>query len=200
MLKKFIDGIIFGLGFAVAFVIIGSLGLAYVVPRMLESTVTKTKEPKFANPTEARVIQATPNVAEPDKKEEFSFFKNSGERMNIPAGGGILAMAPVDTPAGSTRPCTYQLWLTESSLWQIRTIEGRAEIEKLTRPENATVKDLDRLMHEKLGMMARQSTMTVQGEEIKGLKSGTSWRDQSLNGKLSLTVEGVVFVLPNPYK
>ena len=42
--------------------------------------------------------------------------------------------------------------------------------------------------------------MTVSDIEINNLKSnGESWRDESLNGALKITVEGVVFVLPNPY-
>jgi hypothetical protein len=42
--------------------------------------------------------------------------------------------------------------------------------------------------------------MTVSEVDIQKLRStGTSWRDDSLNGKLSITVDGIVFLIPNPY-
>jgi hypothetical protein len=165
----------------------------------MESVTTETRVPKFESPTDAQV--ATPDPSAAKRNREFSFFKRSEDRMQVPKGGGILAMAPMSTPAGAKRPSTYQLWLTESALWQIRTTEDKAQIERLTRPENATADDLDRLMREKLGPGAHKGTMTVSDTEIQALKSaGSSWRDKSLNGKMSITVEGVVFVLPNPYE
>jgi hypothetical protein len=55
-------------------------------------------------------------------------------------------------------------------------------------------------MHKSLGFAAGQSTMTVSAEELSRLKSsGDSSRDKSLNGKLKISTEGVVFVQPNPY-
>ncbi|MGH8613786.1 MAG: hypothetical protein ACREYF_17650, partial [Gammaproteobacteria bacterium] len=87
-----------------------------------------------------------------------------------------------------------------SKLWQIRTAEDRVEIEELPYPENASVADLDKLMHKNLGVGARQSTMTVAAEDMRNVRStGRSSRDDSLNGKLRISVDGVVFVQPNPY-
>src|SRR5258708_19772843 len=108
--------------------------------------------------------------------------------MKIPEGGGVLAMALTTTTPGAKRPSTYQLWLTESVLWQIRTTEDKAQIERLTRPENATADDLDRLMREKLGPGPHKSTMTVSDTAIQTLKSaGTSWRDKNVDGEMSVT-------------
>jgi hypothetical protein len=43
--------------------------------------------------------------------------------------------------------------------------------------------------------------MTISETEINNIKSsGGSWRDDTLNGKLQITVEGVIFILPNPYE
>ena len=113
---------------------------------------------------------------------------------------GILALVPVSTPAGEDRPRTYQLWLTEKALWQVRTTGDKAQSEPLARPENANVEHLDRLVREKLGSTARKSMMTVSEVDIQKLRStGTSWRDDSLNGKLSISVDGIVFLIPNPY-
>lgn len=199
MLKKFLEGMVFGSGFAIAFVLVGAIGMSFVMPRLITSFTTETKQPEFENPREAKVVE--PNSSTTPERKEFSFFKNSGERMKIPPGGGILSMSPVTTAKSSKRPSTYQLWLTDSRLWQIRTTEEKAEIEELPYPKNASVNDLDKLMSEKLGIASRQSTMTVSPEEIARLKSsGSSLRDETLNGKLKISVEGVVFVVPNPYE
>jgi len=201
MFKKFLDGVVFGGGFAFAFVAlwtIWTLGMSYFMPRILESSVTTTKEPEFKKPVDAQIVSPPPGGA-PENKD-FSFFKHSAGRMKIPEGGGILAMSPMNAAQGSKRPSTYQLWLTESKLWQIRTIDEKAEIEELPRPANATVTDLDNLMRKSLGFAARQSTMTVSADELGSLRSGGgSSRDDTLNGKLRISVEGVVFVQPNPY-
>ena len=172
--------------------------MSYFMPRIMESALTTTKEPEFKKPVDAQVVSPTPGGTRENK--DFSFFKHSADRMKIPQGGGILAMSPMNTVKGATRPSTYQLWLTESKLWQIRTVEEKVEIEELPYPENASVTDLDSLMRKSLGFAARQSTMTVSAEELSKLRStGESWRDDSLNGKLRISVEGVVFVQPNPY-
>ncbi|HKQ23273.1 MAG TPA: hypothetical protein VJT81_02380 [Burkholderiales bacterium] len=201
MLKKFLDGLIFGFGFAIALAAlwtVWSVGMAYVMPRILDSALTTTREPEFKNPVDAQIVEPAPDGAL--EKKDFSFFKHSKERMKIPEGGGILAMSPMDTVNGSKRPSTYQLWLTDSKLWQIRTVEDKAEIEALPYPANASVTDLDKLMRKSLGFAARQSTMTVSADELGRLKStGGSSHDDSLNGKLRISVEGVVFFQPNPY-
>lgn len=198
MLKRFIDGLLFGSGFAIAFVAIWTIAMSFVIPRMMDSVTTTTKQPEFKNPKEAQI--ADPAPASAPESREFSFFKHSGERMKIPQGGGILSMSPMETARGSKRPSTYQLWLTESKLWQIRTVEEKVEIEELPYPKNAGVSDLDNLMRKSLGFGARQSTMTVSADNLGRLKStGESWQDDSLNGKLRISVEGAVFVQPNPY-
>jgi hypothetical protein len=171
-----------------------------VMPRLVESYPPhlETREPEFRNPSDAQIAAPTPGMA--TEKREFSFFKHSKDRMQVPPGGGILAMSPMNTDQGSKRPSTYQLWMTESKLWQIRTIEEKAEIEELPYPKDASVADLDKLMHKNLGFGARQSSMTVSAHEVSSLKTtGDSSRDETLNGKLRISVEGVVFVQPNPY-
>jgi hypothetical protein len=197
MLRKFFNGFLFGTGFGIAFVVIWVVGVIYLLPKALE---TSHKEPTFENPQSAVIAEPDPSLA-PKSSREFSFFKDSENRMKIPENGGILSMSPTSTPAAAGRPNTYQLWLTHTELWQIRTVDDKTEIEKLPYPDGASVKTLDSLMHKNLGFAARQSTMTISDTEINKLKlSGESWREDSLNGKLKITVEGVVFILPNPYK
>jgi hypothetical protein len=198
MLRKFLEGLVFGCGFAIACVVILTIGMSLVMPRMIASSTTSTRQPEFNNPTEARVVDPAPAGA--TQKRDFNFFKHSGRRMEIPRGGGILAMSPMNTPQGSKRPSTFQLWLTDSKLWQIRTVEEKVEIEQLPYPEKAGVTDLDNLMHKSLGFGAQQSKMTVSADELSRLKTtADSSHDDTLNGKLRISTEGVVFVQPNPY-
>ena len=198
MLKRFLNGIVFGSGFAIAFVLVGAVAMNYVLPRLITSAITETKQPDFKNPKEVEVIQPVPTSSQETK--DYSFF-NSGGRLEIPSGGGILSMSPVSTEKDSKKPSTYQLWLTESKLWQIRTNEEKVEIEELPYPKNASISNLDQIMSEKLGGASRQSSMTVSPETIAMLKStGRCDRDKSLNGELKISVEGVVFVAPNPYE
>lgn len=198
MLKKFTDGLIFGAGFGIALAAILCAWIVFVLPRALDTLVSSShKTPQFDNPKQAEVFQPDPSIT---AKKDFSFFKDKGERMQIPFHGGILAMSPMQTPSNAKRPSTYQLWLTENSLWQIRTTEDKVEIEPLARPQDANVESLDKLMNEKLGLSARQSTMTISDREIESLKSSAEGAiDSALNGKMTLSKEGVVFVLPNAF-
>ena len=195
MLKKFINGLVFGTGFGIAFFVIWALGVGYLLPKMLE---TSHKVPTFENPRIAEVAKADSSLA-PKSSKEFSFFK--GHQMEIPENGGILSISPSSAPEDGQRPNTYQLWLTHSELWQIRTVGEKTELEKLPYPDEASVKTLNSIMYKNLGISARQSTMTITENEINKLKSsGESFRDVALNGKKMITVEGVVFVLPNLHK
>ena len=197
MLKKFTDGLIFGSGFAVALIIILSLGIIFVLPKALDTlSPAHPKAPEFKNPKPAEAF-----IPEPSANKDFSFFKPDGERMKIPSFGGILSMSVMQSPPDAKRPSTYQLWLTETSLWQIRTIEDKVEIEALDRPQDANADILDKLMSEKMGSSGRQGgTTTISSSEIQLLKSGSgASRDSTLNGKLTLSKEGVVFVYPNNY-
>jgi hypothetical protein len=198
VLSKFLHGLAFGAGLALAFGTVWILWMCFVVPRVMESFVADPGAPRFGNPADAQAVAPDPGAAKRDR--EFNFFKHGKSRMEIPRGGGILALVPVSTPAGEDRPRTYQLWLTEKGLWQVRTNADKAQGEALARPENASVEDLDRLVREQLGSTARKSMMTVSEVDIHRLRStGTSWRDDSLNGKLNITVDGIVFLIPNPY-
>jgi hypothetical protein len=198
VLSRFLHGLAFGAGLALAFGTVWVLWMCFVVPRVMESFVADAKAPRFENPTDAQAAAPDPGALKRDR--DFDFFKHGKSRMEIPQGGGILALVPVSTPAGEDRPRTYQLWLTEKGLWQVRTNGDKAQSEPLARPENADVEHLDRLVRDKLGSTGRKSMMTVSEVDIQKLRStGTSSRDDSLNGKLSITVDGIVFLIPNPY-
>jgi hypothetical protein len=60
---------------------------------------------------------------------------------------------------------------------------------------------VDAIILDQVGWRGRQSAMTVSASDIAILKSGEHpRRDSSLNGDLMISVEGVVFVIPNPYE
>jgi hypothetical protein len=200
MLRKILDGALFGVGFAVAAMVVWLISTMVVMPWMWESrhTTLVTRDPEFSKPVEAKIAGPKPGAA--IERKEYSFFKHSKDRMQVPPGGGILAMSPMSTVQGSKHPSTYQLWMTESKLWQIRTTEEKAEIEELPYPKEGGVENLDKLMRKNLGFGARQSTMTVSEFDVGSLKrAGETARDETLNGKLRISVEGVVFIQPNPY-
>lgn len=104
MLRKFLGGLIFGAGLAISVVAVWGISMCFVLPRVMDPVATETRVSKFENPTDAQV--ATPDPSAGISQREFSFFKRSEDRMQVPGGGGILAMAPMSTSAGATRPGT----------------------------------------------------------------------------------------------
>ncbi len=200
LLKRFLDGLAFGAGLAVAFGvlwIVWTMSFSYLLPKFMGDSSAPPEEPEFEHPVPARLVE--PAVPNPTNRE-YSFFRHPTEPMAIPEGGGLLAMAPVATPEGAKRPSTFQLWLTEAAFWQVRTTEDQIEVERLPYPRNASARDVDRVMEEQLGAFAEQSAMTVSEDTLRDLRAtGQTWRDDHLNGTLSVTEEGVVLVLPSPY-
>lgn len=200
MLRKLLDGALFGTGFAIAFMVVWIGATMYAMPWVMETRFSQPegKEPEFRQPRQAQVAAPKPGPAAENR--EFSFFKHGRSRMEIPQGGGVLSMSPMTTAKGAKRPSTYQLWLTEAKLWQIRTTEEKVEVEELPYPKADAVAELTNLMQKNLGFRAQQSSMTVSEFDVGSLKrTGHTDRDETMNGKMKITVEGVVFILPNPY-
>src|SRR5258708_39419994 len=113
MPKKFLEGVVFGGGFALAFVaiwMIWTFGMTYFMPRIMGSSFT-TNEPEFKKPVEAQDASPAP-VGLPESKD-FNFFKPSADRTKSPQGGGVLALSPMNTAKCSKRPSTYPLLLPE---------------------------------------------------------------------------------------
>lgn len=118
--------------------------------------------------------------------------------MEVPIGGGILSIASVNTPAGNKYPSTYQLWITESEFWQVKTTGQNVAIEQLKYPNILPIDAIDATMRKQAGYA--MSTMTIHSETVTSLKMGKgSWHDQDMNGKTKITEEGVVFIQPNEF-
>lgn len=204
MLRKFLDGLIFGAGFTIALAVVWTVYVYLVVPKLMFSMSHEAKAPAIQNPKDAKIAEPRTKAVESgakvtDNPRDYAFFKSTASKMEIPSGGGMLGLAIVATPSGARRPETYQLWLTQSEFWEIRTTGDRAQVGRLPRPENAGSEDIDRVMREKLNIGAHQATTTISGLDVESLKAGGDSGRRSLNGKLKITVEGVVFLLPNEY-
>ena len=196
MFNKFLSGLVFGSGFAIAFVLIAYLGLQVIIPAVINSA---NKAPEFSDSKSAEVIeQESSSTYQKTTDTDFKLYKNSRSKMEVPAGGGILSIASINTPTGNKYPSTYQLWITESEFWQVKTTEQNVEIEQLEYPTVLPIDAVDATMREQAGYA--MSTMTVHSETITSLKMGKgSWHDENMNGKTKITKEGVVFIQPNEF-
>ncbi|NVK58386.1 MAG: hypothetical protein HWE26_22605 [Alteromonadaceae bacterium] len=196
MFNKFLSGLVFGSGFAIAFVLITYLGLQVILPAVINSS---NKTPEFRDSKSAEVIdQESSSTHQMTTDPDFKLYKNSRAKMEVPAGGGILSIASINTPAGNKYPSTYQLWITESEFWQVKTTEKNVEIEQLEYPTVLPIDAVDATMREQAGYA--MSTMTIHPETITSLKMGKgSWHDEDMNGKTKITKEGVVFIQPNEF-
>ena len=196
MFKKFLNGLVFGSGFAVAFVLIVYVGLQVIIPAVVNSS---DKTPELHDPKTAEVIeQESSTEPEVSSNSGFSLYKNSRAKMEIPDGGGILSIASVNTPTGNKHPSTYQLWITETEFWQVKTTEKKIEIERLEYPSVPPIDAVDTTIRKQAGYA--MSTMTVNSKEVTSLKMGKgSWHDKDLNGKMKITEQGVVFIQPNEF-
>lgn len=196
MFKKFFSGIVFGSGFAIAFVFISYLGLQVVIPTLINSS---NKTPEFNDAKSADVIeQETSSSPQEATDTDFNLYKNSRAKMEVPQGGGILSIASLKTPTGNKYPSTYQLWITDSEFWQVKTTEQSVEIEQLEYPNALPIDAVDATMRKQAGYA--MSTMTIHSETVASLKMGKgSWHDQDMNGKMKITEEGVVFIQPNKF-
>ena len=196
MLKRFLNGLIAGGGFGVGFLVILVVGLGYVVPAIFDRSVN---QPVFSYPKKAEL--AVPGtVAEARSSRDYSFYKPATARMEIPDGGGVLAMSRLATPDSAQRIFSYQLWLTQTELWHIRTLGEEAEVEMLPYPEGAAVDALDALMAAGVGASPAELTMAIAEEDVLLIKAGKPTpRQSSVHGQFKATVDGVIFVLPDPY-
>lgn len=195
MLKKFIHGLVFGAGFAVAFILVSGVVLCYLLPHWAGYSVTQA-----SSPASASVVEVA--AASSPATQDYSFFNQSAHpSMQLPHGGGILSMMPVSTAAGSKKPNTYQLWLTENKLWEIRTREEQVDIRALPYPAQADSAELNKIMQKiQDNPLSGPSSMTIDSDSIAQLKSGKRLpQDKILNGQLHISAEGAVFVIPNPY-
>jgi len=203
MLKKFLYGLAFGAGFGIAMFVIWVGGSLVVLPTLLESKIVSTREateePVLSNPQRAEV--EVPKSGAMLSTPDFSFYKRAERsEMKIPEGGGILAMTVLPTPADAERPRTFQLWLTETELWRIKTDGTTVEFEQGTYPTGDPVKEMNAIMGDLMRVGAGYSQTTVSWPMMAKLKRGEKCDDSSLNGELKMTPQGAVFVMPNEMK
>ncbi|EGM78975.1 hypothetical protein Rhein_0833 [Rheinheimera sp. A13L] len=196
MFRKFLSGLVFGFGFAIAFVFVAYVGLQLIIPAVINNS---NKTPEFSDAKPAEVIeQESASHPRLGAESNFKLYKDSRAKMQVPDGGGILSIASIQTPSGNKYPSTYQLWITQSEFWQVKTSEETVEIEKLDYPAIQPINAVESTMRKQAGYA--MSTMTISSEEVSVLKMGQgSWHDKDMNGRMKITKEGVVFIQPNEY-
>jgi hypothetical protein len=204
MLQKFLHGLAFGTGLAIALFVVWVGGSLFVVPALFESGFSETRdipaEPALSNP---KVADLQPQLESGALvKPDYRIFNRAGRPGNaIPEGGGILGISVLPTELGAERPRTFQLWLTETELWKIRTEGTNVEIERDNYPTSTAETDMHRVLFERIGRGADQSTMSVSRTTVDAIKRGEPCDDDDhLNGEFRITTEGVLLMMPNPIK
>lgn len=203
MLKTFIKGLVFGTGFTIAMIAVSLLfGVGWVQwnggEAMLVDRSYQDAGPEFSNPQEAEIQPKRDGAA--DGKPDYSFFNRSEPYGGTPIGGGILGMSVLPTPPDATRPRTYQVWLTETAMWKIRTEETTVEVETVTYP-TVNGQEPSVVVFQHLRGSGGGSSTTISASTIAMLKRGEECEDDDhLNGELRITTDGVVFLLPDAIK
>ncbi|NIQ14893.1 MAG: hypothetical protein GTO02_11015, partial [Candidatus Dadabacteria bacterium] len=158
------------------------IGFSKILPSVMESNIQSqterhsSDEPIFEKSHKPKIVELKKT-----NEKEFSFFKNAGNRMTIPEGGGILSMSVLPTEENAERPNTFQLWLTETELWRIRTKGDVPEVEQISYPESNPVENLYTLKSNAVSNLQGSSTITVSSETIDSLKKGlSSGRDEHM--------------------
>lgn len=106
-------------------------------------------------------------------------------------------MAQLANSRGSKRPITYQLWLTSSKLCQTQTFDAQVETEQLPYPAEVTTTSLDELMHQSLGSIDTQVTLTLSSEQVRQIRDrGVGPVEPSMGEMIRTTKDGVVFMEP----
>ncbi len=205
--RIFVRGLIFGFGFVCALVIAviglnfaaqnGYLGFRYIDFEPDVEIARETREPEFSSPKKAEVAPSAGQTIPLPKKQSL-FRDKDGFEPSLSKGGGILAVVPMPTDDGSKRLRTYQLWLSDSEFWQIRTNDQGVEVEKLPYPETPTGDFLFQMVAANIGFVKGTSTISVSKSEIEMIRRKQKTRcDANLNGDMTITKNGIVFFMPN---
>ena len=196
MFKKFLQGLVFGSGFAIAFVAIWTISISYVIPTAIDNA--SKMEPDLSGAKTESVIPLTENSS---PKRKFSLYNNPENERKIPANGGMLSIAIFDEDSGEDRPNSFQAWVTEDRAFIISTEKDIPTIKEVPYNTKKPVDFAGNLVHSNVGFHKQNMSMTISEKEIKRLSEGKpSFRESHLNGKLRITKSGVVFLLPNKYQ
>lgn len=195
MFRKLIEGLLYGTGFAIAFVAVVTLYFQVVVPNpMMANKQASRVELSGGKPAEVVTSTAA-------NKREFQLHKDGMGSMTIPPQGGILSLAIIEGPADGNRPSTFQAWVTESEAFVVRTKGDKPEVEKVPYPDGDAADYASGLVYNNVGFQEANASLTVSADEIQKLKTGLpSSRDFGYNGTFKITTDGVVFFLPNEYE
>lgn len=196
MFNKFLQGLVYGSGFAIAFVVIWAIGLVYVLPAAIERSNKKT--PDMSGASTESVVPITESTK---LNREFKLHKDSEYDRKIPKNGGMLSIAILEEDSGKERPNSFQAWVTETKAFVISTEGDVPNIKEVPYETIETVDYASKLVRDNVGFRKQNSSMPISETEITRLASGKpSSRDNYVNGKLRATKNGVIFFLPNKYE
>jgi len=197
MFNKFTEGVFFGAGFAISFVAIWYFAAYFITPSFTSYSVNSQDTVEIKDTKKAKIIS---EIKQSSEHKKYSFFKSNGEKRAVPHNGGVLYMAKLPTDNNSIKPYTVQLWLTEKELWLIKTTNKNPEVKLLSYPKNNARDSAFEILHKYTSFQAGSSSTTISEQTINMLKQGFARERGSMNGKLQITEDGVVFLDPNEYK
>ncbi|WP_275098896.1 hypothetical protein [Sedimenticola hydrogenitrophicus] len=196
MLKKFIQGIVFGAGAAIAFVAVWLVAMSYVIPPAIEKMANKS--PDMSGAQTAKVLPVDPKQT---KGREYFIHKGREVERKIPDGGGMLSISVLEDDGQQDRPSTFQAWVTESEAYIISTVENIPTVKQVDYPKSKAVDYASKLVSDNVGFKKQNMTMPISDADVTKLKSGQSTnRGDFYNGEFRVTDNGVVFLLPNKYE
>jgi hypothetical protein len=198
MIRKFLEGLVFGGGFGISFIAIWYIA-AYIVTTLMISSEVNISSDELAEITETTTANVIREQPESRKHRDYSFFKSTSIPMDIPNNGGILSMAKLPTQPEAKRPSTVQLWLTKNEFWLIKTTDSAPEIKRLAYPAGNPKEEANEIIFKYSGYNSGMSSTTVSEQTISMLQQGFASARGSMNGKLQITEENVVFLQPNEY-
>ncbi|GAB4126153.1 MAG: hypothetical protein Tsb0027_25450 [Wenzhouxiangellaceae bacterium] len=196
MLRKFLHGLVFGSGFAVAFLVILAMGVVYFLPSLIDNSIKN----KF-DMSDAKEVKMIPSKHENNSKRDFSLYNDLHYESKIPENGGKLSIVIFEEDSGNDRPDSFQAWVTETEAYVISTNGDVPKIKVVPYDTDNPVDYASDLVFDNVGFHRLNTTMEISETEINRLMAGQSLpRENYMNGDLRITDDGVVLLIPNKYE
>jgi len=194
MFKKFLQGLAFGSGFSVALVIIWSIGISYIIPLFIE----KNHE-NVPDMSGAKIGSVVPKNNASQTTRSFELNKGIKFDRKIPSNGGILSISIMENNTKNDRPDSFQAWITEKKAYIIKTDGNIPIVKEVPYKTSDPYSFASQLIQKNVGFL-KHSTISVSEFQLKNIRDKeNSLFPLSLNGELQITINGVVFFLPNKF-
>jgi hypothetical protein len=199
MLRKLLQGLMFGFGLGIALAVVLTIYFQFVLPNMIQVEM-HAPDMAHVDPAEVVPIEEPKVIGRQKTTREFRLRAGNAHERRIPENGGMLSISVIETPAGNSRPSTFQAWVTESEAFVIKTEGLTPKVLKVRYPSDKAVDYAGKLVYDNVGFREQNMTVEINHIEVQRLKEGkASSRDEYLNGSLRITEDGVVFLIPNEF-